>query len=155
MKLIHVTLLALAPLSEARGAIVYGIKAGIPLFILLPLSISLNAISASLTLFLLKFLAREIKNYKNKTARFLVKLLNKIEKISAKKRRLVEKFGAIGLVFVSSLFGAYSASIIAFLLNLEFKKSCMLIILGILIASFLSLFLSLNIFNQYFNQLKL
>jgi len=131
---IEVFLVAAAPISELRGAI--------PLAIL-DLDISwhvafLVAIAGNLlpVPFLLLFLG-PVSRLLSKVKVFEI-IINWIFRLSRRRGGIVERYGLIGLVlFVAiplPITGAWTGSIVAFLLGLPFRRAFPAIILGVFIA---------------------
>jgi len=131
---IEVFLVAAAPISELRGAI--------PLAIL-DLDISwhvafLVAIAGNLlpVPFLLLFLG-PVSRLLSKVKVFEI-IINWIFRLSRRRGGIVERYGLIGLVlFVAiplPITGAWTGSIVAFLLGLRFRRAFPAIVLGVFIA---------------------
>ena len=131
---IEVFLVAAAPISELRGAI--------PLAIL-DLDISwhvafLVAIAGNLlpVPFLLLFLG-PVSRLLSKVKVFEI-IINWIFRLSRRRGGIVERYGLIGLMlFVAiplPITGAWTGSIVAFLLGLRFRRAFPAIVLGVFIA---------------------
>ncbi len=131
-----VFLLAMAPISELRGAIpagVFGFK--IPFLDVFLLSIVGNLIPV---IFLLLFL-EPLSKFLSKKSRFFEGVFNWLFKRTRKKiDKHIIKYEKIGLViFVAIPFpltGGWTGAIAAFLLGLPFKVAFPLISLGVLLA---------------------
>ncbi len=128
-----VTIVAMIPIFELRGAIPVGFSLGLPwyktfIFVLLGNMIPIPFI----LLFIQKIfvLLRRLN--------FFDRLINKIEKRALKKSHKVNKYKYFGLtIFVSiplPVTGAWSGALIATLLEMKFKDAFLHILLGVFIA---------------------
>jgi len=137
--------LSIFPISELRGAIPLGISLGLsPLFVFL-ISIFFNSIIFFPIYFGLDLL------YERFFCRFdfVRKILKRIEK----KRKKIDKYGYLGLVFFVAIpapfTGAYTASVLAWLLRLNWKKSFLAISFGVVIAGIVVSLFTLGIINLF------
>jgi uncharacterized membrane protein len=133
---ILIFLLAMAPISELRGAIPTGILIfNLPFWKVFLISFLGNLIPV---FFLLLFL-EPVSNFLSKKSNFFKKIINWFFKRTRKKvDDHIKKYEEIGLViFVAIPFpltGGWSGAIAAFLLGLPFKVAFPLVSLGVLIA---------------------
>ena len=129
-----VFLISAAPISELRGAIPTALfRFDFPWYSAFFVSLLGNLLPVP---FLLLFL--------DPLSRFLDKIepLGKIKdwffERTRRRRRIVERYGSIGLVLFVSIplpvTGAWTGSILAFLLGLKFKSAFFPILLGVFIA---------------------
>ena len=125
-----IVLLSMAPISELRGAIPVGVALGINPLVVFFVSVLFNSLIFFPIYFSLDFFYEHLK--KNN---FIHK---KIERIRKKGHNAMEKYGIWGLIpFVAiplPFTGAWTASIIAWLFDLEWWKSFIVITIGVLIA---------------------
>lgn len=135
-----VILATLTPVSESRGGIPLGVYLGLNPLLVFLVSLFFNCLIFFPVYFGLKF--------------FYNKLFSKIwvfdwiiTSIRKKGENLVKKYGIYG-IFLFSFVGAYSASILSWLFNLEWKKAFLAITLGVLILSLLVLGVSLGIIRN-------
>lgn len=130
---IEVLAAAAAPISELRGAIPLGLTFtdNWPLVFLIAFVGNLLPVP-----FLLLFLG-PVTALLSKI-RVLEIIINFVFRISRRRGRIVERYGAIGLaLFVAiplPVTGAWTGSIVAFLLGMKFKRAFPAIVLGVLIA---------------------
>ncbi len=138
-------ILAMAPISEARGAIIYGLSLNLNPGVILLLSIFFNCLSVPIIFwFLDKAHFRKIA-YKL----FGEHMSKKISK-SSKKFELYEELALLVFVAVPlPVTGAWTGTLIAHILKLNQKKARLVIWLGVVIAS-LVVFLSANGLLQLF-----
>jgi uncharacterized membrane protein len=125
---------AAAPISELRGAIPLAIlDLDWPWHRALAVALAGNLLPVPFLLLLLGPIARLLS--KN---RILERVLTRVFEISRRRGGLVEKYGALGLVlFVAiplPITGAWTGSIVAYLLGLSFWRAFPAIALGVLIA---------------------
>jgi len=130
---IVVFILAMAPISELRGSILYGAIMGLDIFWVILLSIIGNILPVFFILYLLGFFEKLLRKIK-----IFDKFFNWLFNRTMAKSDKVEKYGEVGLMlFVaipSPLTGAWTGSLVAYLLKLSYLKSLIFIILGVLIA---------------------
>lgn len=144
MEWIDVLIISMLPVSELRGAIPYALIRGYSPFSAYFISVVGNFIPVPVILYLLSRLENLFLRIPvvGGIYRFAVGL-------AEKRKAVVEKYGYIGLTaFVAiplPVTGAWTGSLIAFLLRLERKKSMLFILLGILIAGGIVLSASLGI----------
>lgn len=140
--ILAVIITSVLPIAELRGGIPLGIAVGLdPVFAIL-LSIFANIlvffpVYFGLVLFYDKFL-------------FKWKFLNRFLERSRKKGKpYIDKYGLIGLtVFVGvplPMTGAWTGTIIAWLLGSEWKKSFLAVSLGVIIAGIIVSLISLGV----------
>ncbi len=148
MNWLEVLVVSAMPFSELRGGIPLAIYLGLP-----PVEAFLLAVLGNLLPipFLLMFLDRidRIVIRWEPLARIYLKVVERIER----KRRIVERYGYLGLLmFVAiplPMTGAWSGSLLAFLLRLNKMKSLIFISIGVLIAGILVLSASLGILSIF------
>ncbi len=130
LKWLIVIILSLAPISELRGAIPTGIAIGLNPTLVFLISVLFNSLIFFPLFFGLKFFYSHIKNNNF--------FSNVIEHIRKKGRTKMEKYGIWGLLlFVAiplPLTGAWTASLVAWLFDLKWWKSFVVITIGVLIA---------------------
>jgi len=132
------------PFSELRGGIPLGIYLGLP-----PAEAFLLAVLGNLLPipFLLLFLDRieKIALSWKPLARFYVKAVERVEK----RKDIIERYGYLGLLmFVAiplPMTGAWSGTLLAFLLRLNKTKSLIFIAMGVLLAGVIVLSASLGV----------
>lgn len=125
---------AAAPISELRGAIPLAI---LDLKISWPLAFAVafagNMLPVPFLLLLLGPLSRIFSRVP-----VLDRILQWVFRISRKRGGIVERYGLLGLVLFVAIpapvTGAWTGSIVAFLLDIEFKRAFLAIMLGVFIA---------------------
>jgi uncharacterized membrane protein len=157
LRLIYALILSILPISELRGglplAIVYAQEHGISLALIFPLIVMMNILAVFLAFFFLDrihhiFLSN--KAYKKLFDRYVERIQKKVDKFEAKYSSM--GFLALTLFVAVPLpaTGAWSGCLIAWLLNLDRKKSILSISIGVLIAGILMLLGTLG-FLQIFS----
>lgn len=134
------TAITVFPFIELRGAIIYGVAAGIPLQTASFLSIFTNVMLIIPLYLFLRFFYERIENWR---------IVNHfVKRIQRRTQKTVEKYGALGLtLFVAiplPMTGAYTGMIASFVLGLEKKKAMLATALGVLIAGILITILTLT-----------
>lgn len=121
MSLLWTILLAMAPLSELRGAIPFGLAHDIPMGLLLPLCIAANLLPVPfIILFLRKVLAwmQRLGGKAEKLAGWLIERGNK-------KTMMVKKYETLGLFLLVAIplpgTGAWTGALVAALMGLRMK----------------------------------
>ena len=149
-KYLIVFLISMVPLIELRGAIPYAVGFDLPLVPSLIVALVGNMVPVPfIFLFALKLL--ESGKDKKYTGKFFTWCLEKGEKGG---RKLEAKAGA-GLYVALLLFvgipipgtGAWTGTLAASILDLDFKKSMLFILLGLLLAAAIMLLVSLGVFG--------
>ena len=128
-------LLAIAPISELRGSIPYGIIKGLPLIPVLAISIFANIIAGIFAYFFLDRLVRVFFGF-----RLFRKYYERfVEKSQRKIHAEVEKYGWIGVaIFIGiplPMTGAWTGALGSYLIGLDKKKTILAIILGVMMAA--------------------
>jgi len=144
-----VIIVSMLPVIELRGAIPIGISLGLtPLY-----SFLISYIGTMIPVPFILLLIKEIFKIMGKTKAFH-KLIKKItDRSLSKNGEKIEKYGIMGLIILVAIplpgTGVWSGSLIASLLNLEFKKAFPAIALGNLIAGIAVLAISYGLFNIF------
>ncbi len=133
MNILNVLLVAAMPVSELRGAIPLAVYCGMSPLEAYVVSVLGNLLPVPFLLLFLEKLRTFARKWKV-TAR----VIEYFEKRALKNRKVVEKFGYLGLtVFVAvplPVTGAWTASLLATLLELKPVKAFAFIALGVAIA---------------------
>ena len=158
LKILLVLLVSMIPLIELRGAIpvAIGMDLGLPEWLVLIIAIIGNIIPVPIIyLFARKFLEWGSKKKWKPLKQFCNFCLKKGEKAGNK---LLQKAGKAGTYFALFLFvaipipgtGAWTGTLAASILNLDFKKTVIAIVAGILVAGLIMLAISLGFFKILF-----
>ena len=157
-KILIVLLISMVPLVELRGAIpvAVGMDLGLPEWLVLIVAIIGNMIPVPI----IYFFARRVLEWGSKRKwkpfqEFCNFCLKKGEKGGQK---LLKKTGNYGAYFTLFLFvaipipgtGAWTGTLAASILNLDFKKTMVAILAGILVAGLIMLLASLGLFKVIF-----
>ena len=153
-----VLLISMVPLIELRGAIpiAIGMDLGLPEWLVLITAIIGNIIPVPIIYFFArKFLEWGSKKKRQPLKKFCNFCLKKGEKGGQK---LLKKTGNYGTYFALFLFvaipipgtGAWTGTLAASILNLDFKKTMVSVIAGILVAGLIMLAASLGFFRVLF-----
>lgn len=129
-------ILAVLPLSELRGAIPFGMAAGISLKKVLTIAIIGNLIPVIPMLFLLEPVSEYLRRF------FLFKkFFDWLFKRTRERANLIERYESIGLfLFVAiplPLTGAWTGCIAASLFKIRFRYALLAIAAGVLLAAFI------------------
>lgn len=131
MKELIVFLLGLAPISEVRGAIPFGLSAGLPLGATLFWAILGNFLPVLPVLYFLESISNWLRKHFKFWDKFFAWLFNRTRKHSA----TFEKYGWIGLaIFVGiplPMTGAWSGIAAAFVFGFPYWRAVLAITLGI------------------------
>ena len=154
-KYLIVFLISMVPLIELRGAIPYAVGFGLPIVPSIIVSVLGNMMPVP---FIFLFARRILEWGKDKKyiGGFFTWCLEKGEKGGRKKggRKLEAKAGA-GLYVALLLFvgiplpgtGAWTGTLAASILDMDFKKSVLYVLLGVLLAGAIMLLASLGVFG--------
>ena len=157
-KILIVLLISMVPLVELRGAIpvAVGMDLGLPEWAVLIIAIIGNIIPVPIVYFFArKFLVWGSKKKWKPLKQFCDFCLKKGEKAGQK---MLDKVGSYGIYFALFLFvaipipgtGAWTGTLAASILNLNFKKTVIAITAGILVAGLIMLLVSLGVFKWLF-----
>ena len=158
-KILIVFLISMVPLIELRGAIpvAVGMDLGLPEWLVLMIAILGNIVPVPIVYyFARKFLEWGAKKKWKPLKQFCNFCLKKGEKAGNK---LLKKTGSYGTYFALFLFvaipipgtGAWTGTLASSILKLDFKKTMIAIISGILVAGFIMLAISLGLFKVVFS----
>jgi uncharacterized membrane protein len=142
-----VVLTTLAPISELRGGIPLGLYFGLD-----PTTTFLLAVVSNSLIFFPVYFAMQLfyKKFFSK-----ISVLNEyLKKLRERGKPYVNKYGALGvMIFVAlplPLTGAWTGTLLAWLLGMNWKKSFVVVSLGVLIAGVIVLLASLGFFKLIF-----
>jgi uncharacterized membrane protein len=147
-EILHVFILSALPVSELRGGIPLAIYYGMNPVEAYLLCIAGNAFPVP---FLLLFLEkiRMLAERWSFTSKFFRYIMDRTEK----KKGVIEKYGYAGLtIFVAiplPITGAWTGSLLAFILGLKTSKSFLFIFLGILIAGIIVALTSIGLISLF------
>ena len=126
-------LLSMAPVSELRGAIPYGLAHDIPLWLLLPMCVIANLLPVPFII----LLVRQVFDLLRKHPFFAPKI-DALERRAHLKGRLVRKYRLLGLTLFVAIplpgTGAWTGALVAAFLNIRLRNALPAITLGVLIA---------------------
>jgi len=137
-------LLAMAPISELRGAIPFGLAKGVPLFQVILISILGNLLPVP-------FLYFGIEKLSSILSRFSLcrKFFNWLFVRTKRRARIIERYESLGLfLFVAiplPFTGAWTGTIAASLFHLRFKWTIISVICGIGLAALVVTLLTLGV----------
>ncbi len=154
--LILAILLTILPVSELRGglpvALIYAFKNNISIPLVFLIIVLINILLIFFIFFFLDHLHQKLLNnkfYKKLFKKYVERNRGKIEKFKKKYK----KSGFLALALFVGIpipgSGAWTGVLIAWLLDLERKKSIIAISLGVLIAGLIILFLFLKIHSVF------
>ena len=156
-KILVVLLISMVPLVELRGAIpiAVGMELGLPEWLILLVALIGNIIPVPI----IYLFARKVLNWgvtvKWKPFQNFCKFcLEKGEKAGQKLLKSAKGGAYVGLLLFVAVpipgTGAWTGTLAASILNLDFKKTMLAIILGVLIAGAIMLLVSLGVFKVIF-----
>lgn len=126
-------LISMIPIIELRGAIPYGIAAGINPWLTFALSVVGNMLPIPFILLFIRKIFTWMKRYPK-----LAKIAEKFEARAAKKSGTVKKSETIGLCILVAIplpgTGAWTGALVAALMNMRIKRALPTIFVGVLIA---------------------
>ncbi len=141
-EVVLVLLTSASPISELRGGIPLAMYLGFSPLEAYALAVFGNALPIPVILLVLNKIDRLIA-----ALPMIGKIYNRCVDLALKRKSLVEKYGYLGLMFFVSIplpvTGAWTGTLIAFLLRMNPLKAILFIYLGILIAGVIVLSLSL------------
>lgn len=127
---LSVIILSMSPISELRGGIPAGIMLGLDPFMVFCAAVLFNALVFFPIFFGLKFFYHKVERFR--FVRSIVEMVRKREK------GFVRRYGAISLILFVAIplpvTGAWTGSILAWLFNLNWRKSFIAVSIGVLFA---------------------
>ena len=127
-------LMAMVPVVELRGAIPYGVIAGLSV----PEAFILAVLGNLAPIPFLVVFTRKMFEWLRTKSNWLDGLVRRLEAKAEKKRDIVEKSEFFGLVLLVAIplpgTGAWTGALVAAMLNMRLKRAMPAIILGVLIA---------------------
>jgi uncharacterized membrane protein len=146
MGILEVLLVSAMPISEIRGGLPLALYYGFDPVEAYILSLIGNILPVPFLILFLEELVKITTRFRP-IDRFYRLIVRRVEK----RREFVEKYGYIGLTFFVAIplpvTGAWTGSLIAFLLGLDKKKSVIFISMGVSIAGVIVLLTSLGVIN--------
>lgn len=140
-------LVSMLPVAELRGGLPVAISLGISPCKAYVVSIIGNMAPVLPLLVGLKYLSQIAKKY-----RWWGKIFTKMERKVQKKRRVVYRYGIGGVVILVAIplpvTGAWTGSLVSFLLSIPIKYSFPAIFAGVCVAGIIVLFATLGIFGM-------
>lgn len=135
---------SLLPIIELRGAIPLGAGLGLPLWQNYLISIAGNMLPVPFILLMIRWVLTMMKKVKG-----LCKIASWVEAKAEKNRPKIEKYSFWGLfAFVAIPLpgtGAWTGSLVAALIRMDFKKAILAVLLGVLTAGVIMSLLSYGI----------
>jgi uncharacterized membrane protein len=141
-------LLSAAPVAELRGGLPYALARGATPATAFAAAVAANLAIVPLLLLLLSRIERLLRRWAWSRT-----VLERVLSRTRRKSRLVERFGAVGLVLLVAIplpgTGAWTGCFVALVLGVPFRRSLPLIGLGVLIAGVLVLLASLGVLTWF------
>jgi len=134
-EMLYVILLAMTPISECRGSIIYGFLVGMNIWSVFFASLFGNIIFIPFVLLLMVKINSGILGMKdtNWLKKYYVKY---VFYLRSKYKAQIDKYGFGGLAIFAAVpipfFGAWTGCILAYLLGMDFKKAFASLALGVL-----------------------
>ena len=137
---------AMTPVLELRGAIPFGVAAGLPLAEAAAIAVAGNLVPAPLII----LLGRRLANWLRGT-RFFGPKIAWLERRAHLKGRLVRKYRLAGLVILVGIplpgTGAWTGALVASVLDIRMRHALPAIFLGLIIAAAITTAVTLGLFN--------
>ena len=127
-------LMAMVPVIELRGAIPYGVIAGLSV----PTAFVLAVIGNLVPIPFLIVFTRKVFDWLKSKSEWLSNLVHRMEAKADKRKGLVERSEFLGLVILVAIplpgTGAWTGTLAASILDMDFKKSVLAVIGGVALA---------------------
>lgn len=144
-EILSVIIMSVLPIAELRGAIPLGLGLGLDPMIVIPVSIFFNI----LVFFPVFFGLSAIKNTILYRSNLIQRQLDRIHL----KRDIIDKYGYFGLFLLVAIplpfTGAYTGTILAWLLGMDWKKSFVSVAIGVVTAGIIVSAISLGFVNFF------
>lgn len=127
-------IISMIPILELRGGLIAASLLQVPITTAVPLCIIGNVIPVPFILLFIRQIFKALRNVKG-----IGKIVNKLEKRAMGKSDSIKKYEFWGLVLFVGVplpgTGAWTGSLIAALLEVDFKKAILAVLLGIVMAT--------------------
>lgn len=127
-------LMSMIPVIELRGAIPYGVVAGLSVHTAFILAVIGNLLPIP---FLIVFTRKVFEWLRTKSER-LNRMVEKLERKAEAKRDIVEKYKFLGLMILVAIplpgTGAWTGALVAAMMDMRLKRAMPAIIVGVLVA---------------------
>lgn len=134
--------ISMVPVIELRGAIPYGLAFGLPLPLVLIVSVLGNMVPVP---FIALFI-RKIFAWMRKTSRRLDDIVTKLEERAHKKAKTVQKYKLLGLYILVAIplpgTGAWTGSLVGALMDIRLKYLIPIVFAGVLTAGIIMCLIS-------------
>lgn len=135
----HVFFMSMIPVVELRGAIPYGLAAGLDPWLTYLAAVAGNMVPVP---FIMIFI-RRIFNWAREHSRWLGNRVRWLEDRAEKKSDLVRRYALAGLTVLVAIplpgTGAWTGALVAALMNIRLRQSFPAVLLGVLIAGVMML----------------
>lgn len=135
----HVFFMSMIPVVELRGAIPYGLAAGLDPWLTYLAAVVGNMVPVP---FIMIFI-RRIFNWAREHSRWLGNRVQWLEDRAEKKSDLVQRYALAGLTVLVAIplpgTGAWTGALVAALMNIRLRQSFPAVLLGVLIAGVIML----------------
>lgn len=143
---IIVFIVSLMPILELRGGIIAGFLMGLELKTSFIIAFIGNIIPVPFILLFIKFIFKKLKKTRFKNS------IEKLEKKAISKSDQIQKYAYLGLLLFVGIplpgTGAWTGSLIASLLNMDNKKSFLVIAIGVVMAGIIISILSYGLLGK-------
>lgn len=138
---------SMLPVAELRGGLPLAVSLGVSPVKAYFISIIGNIVPVLPLFLVLKYLSKIAKRYT-----WSSKILNTVERRAQKKKQIINKYGLGGVVILVAvplpITGAWTGTLVSFLLSIPVKYSFPAIFTGVCIAGVIVLFATLGIFSM-------
>ncbi len=126
-----VALLAMLPISECRGSVIYGLTKGLNPIVVFFISVVFNILIVPVVLKLL-----EVSKIRKLVYKLLKRNIERKIKQIEKKAEIYEELALLTFVALPfPLTGAYTGALVAYFMEMNFKKSVGAIAIGVIISA--------------------
>ena len=140
-KVIIISILSMLPVIELRGGLIAGALLDVNSVLAFIICYLFNLLPIPFILLLVNFLFEKLKKTKS-----FSKMVTKLEQRVEKKKGTIEKYGYLGLFLFVAIplpgTGAWTGALIASVLEMNKKKSFLVIAIGVLVAGLIMMLLS-------------
>ena len=146
-KEVVIFIISMIPILELRGGLLVAWSLGVPILKAIPIFIIGNIIPIPFILLFIKKIFQLLKK-----VQFFEKIIGKLENRAMKKSDNIKKYEFWGLVLFVGIplpgTGAWTGSLIAALLEVDFKKAVLAELLGIILATIIVSFVSYGLLGS-------
>lgn len=142
--------MSMLPISELRGGMIYASASGVPFIYAFPICLLGNILPIPFILLFIRQIFHYLERFKP-----MAKIVMKIESKARSKEHLIKKYELLGIFIFTAIplpgTGAWTAALIAALLDIQIKRAFPALALGVLTAGIIMSIISFLLPGLFFS----